>query len=397
MGHSNKFLEVFGIESTTSEIRKFAEKLGIPIERIQFYNKTNTLPSGTDLERILQISKKSLPELMLRMGVVDRKLLKAISEHAPEIAMMLGNEHFPSKQPVNELTPVFKTNLGELYKGDCISVMKKLDSESVDMIFTDPPFNLNKLYPSKIDDKLKEESYLSWCEEWLEECVRMLKYGGSLFLWNLPAWNLKAAEFLNSRLKFKHWIAVDIKYSLPISGRLYPSHYSLLYYHKGDKPKTFHPDRLAMSVCGKCFGELKDYGGYKDKMNPKGINLSDVWLDIPPVRHAKYKRRQDANELSLKLLDRIIEMSTDANDVIFDPFGGSGTTYIVAELKGRKWIGTEIGPEDDIVNRFNMLDDEGHLLNKYRSNYNSLFPDKVRKERLKLNLWTCETLPQKPL
>ena len=82
---------------------------------------------------------------------------------------------------------------------------------------------------------------------------------------------------------------IDIKYSLPIQKRLYPSHYALLYFIKGDKPAIFHPDRQPVSCCRHCGGELRDYGGYKDKMNPKGVNLSDVWTDIPPVRHAKYK------------------------------------------------------------------------------------------------------------
>jgi site-specific DNA-methyltransferase (adenine-specific) len=134
--------------------------------------------------------------------------------------------------------------------------------------------------------------------------------GGSLFIWNLPKWNTSISGYLNNLLTFRHWISVDIKCNLPISARLYPSHYSLLYYCKGEKPKTFHPDRLPMQVCPSCKTDLRDYGGYKDKMNPRGVNLTDVWYDIPPVRHAKYKRR-DANELSLKLLDRVIEMASE--------------------------------------------------------------------------------------
>ena len=71
----------------------------------------------------------------------------------------------------------------------------------------------------------------------------------------------------------------------------------LLYYVKGPQARVFHPDRLPMQVCPHCAGDLRDYGGYKDKMNPRGVNLSDVWWDISPVRHAKYKRRNGANEL----------------------------------------------------------------------------------------------------
>ncbi|MDD2599127.1 MAG: DNA methyltransferase [Kiritimatiellae bacterium] len=157
-----------------------------------------------------------------------------------------------------------------------------------------------------MNDNLKTQEYISWCEKWTDECVRLLKPGGSLFVWNLPKWNSYMASYLNNRLTFRHWISCDIKFSLPIQGRLYPSHYSLLYYCKGEKPTTFKPDRLQMPICPHCCGDLKDYGGYKHKMNPKGINLTDVWLDIPPVRHAKYKKRVGANELSVKLLDRVI-------------------------------------------------------------------------------------------
>lgn len=210
-------------------------------------------------------------------------------------------------------------------------------------------------------------------------------------MWNLPQWNVSLAGILNTRLTFRNWISVDIKYSLPIKNRLYPAHYSLLYYIKGENPRVFRPDRLPMQTCPKCYSELKDYGGYKSKMNPLGINMSDVWTDIPPVRHAKYKRRVGANELSLKLLDRVIEMASDEGDLVLDPFGGSGTTYMAAELKRRKWIGTEIGPLDDIQDRFNAIDLERQILDSYRSNINCLFTEKTKTKRKEYGLWTDDT------
>jgi site-specific DNA-methyltransferase (adenine-specific) len=60
-------------------------------------------------------------------------------------------------------------------------------------------------------------------------------------------------------------------------------------------------------------------------MNPAGVNLTDVWYDIPPVRHSKYKKRA-ANELSLKLMDRVVALASDPGSLVLDPFGGSGTT-----------------------------------------------------------------------
>jgi site-specific DNA-methyltransferase (adenine-specific) len=87
-------------------------------------------------------------------------------------------------------------------------------------------------------------------------------------------------------------------------------------------------------------------------LNPKGLNLTDVWDDIPPVRHWRFKSpKRKANTLSTKLLDRIIELSTDPGGIILDPFGGSGTTFAVCEKKGRRWIGIEKESTDVISER----------------------------------------------
>lgn len=269
------------------------------------------------------------------------------------------------------MIPILETALGRLYQEDCLQLLPTLEANSVDLVFADPPFNLGKQYTSKINDALASDDYLAWCRQWLDELIRVLRPGGSLFLWNLPKWNLPLGTYLNDKLTFRHWIAVDIKYSLPIQKRLYPSHYSLLYFVKGDKPAIFHPDRLPIACCRHCGGELRDYGGYKDKMNPKGVSLSDVWTDIPPVRHAKYKKRE-ANALSLKLMDRIVSMATDPGSTVLDPFGGSGTTYVAAELTERKWIGCELDC-GAILERFDTLEDDREHLAQIQGNKNTLF------------------------
>jgi site-specific DNA-methyltransferase (adenine-specific) len=155
-----------------------------------------------------------------------------------------------------------------------------------------------------------------------------------------------------------------------------------LYFVKGSKPAIFHPDRLPVPCCRRCGGELRDYGGYKDKMNPKGVSMSDVWTDIPPVRHAKYKKR-DANALALKLVDRVVAMASDPGSVVLDPFGGSGTTYVAAELTGRRWIGSELEC-DSILERFGMIDDDREHLAQIQANKNTLFASSDIKRRIKL-------------
>lgn len=393
MEYSDQFFKALGINSGRGgNLARFSKESGISAKKLRYYNENNIVPTGFDLEKIM--GKVGISEMLLRlkMGRVNKDILEAIQCNADELYETLNSYKPNIESPMGECPMVFQTDLGQLYQGDCYSLLKTIDSDSVDLIFADPPFNLSKLYPSEVNDNLRVEKYLNWCEEWITECARILKPGGAFFLWNLPKWNASLTGILGGVLSFRNWVGVDIKLSLPIQNRLYPSHYSLLYYIKGERPNTFHPDRLAMDVCPKCFGDLKDYGGYKDKMNPKGVNLSDIWTDIPPVRHAKYKRRKGSNELSLKLLDRIIEMASNEGDVVFDPFGGSGTTYMAAELKRRRWIGVEIGSSDIIEQRFEMIDDEREILNSYRSKINTLFTEKTKGKRLQRGLWTCETV-----
>lgn len=248
------------------------------------------------------------------------------------------------------MEPIFETALGRLYQADCLEVMRQLSDESVDLVFADPPFNLGKDYGAGIDDLLDEDHYLAWCERWIGECARLLSPGGAFYLYNIPKWNIPLGGFLNATgLQFRHWIAIDIKNGLPIQNKLYPAHYSLLYYTKG-RPRVFSRPRLPIQVCRHCGGDVKDYGGHRSKLHPDGINLSDVWLDIPPVRHRRTKVR-GANALSERLLERVLTISSEPGDTVFDPFGGSGTTYAVAEDMHRHWVGAEIGDIEPIRRR----------------------------------------------
>lgn len=124
---------------------------------------------------------------------------------------------------------VFSTDLGMLFEGSCLQLLPKIKSNSIDTVFADPPFNLSKEYGPGVDDALSDSEYISWCKEWLDESIRVLKHGGAIFVYNLPKWNIFTGNYLsNGGLIFRHWIAVNIKLSFPIPGRLYPSHYSLL-------------------------------------------------------------------------------------------------------------------------------------------------------------------------
>ena len=86
---------------------------------------------------------------------------------------------------------------------------------------------------------------------------------------------------------------------------------------------------------------LKDYGGKKDLLHPFGPLVSDVWTDIHRIKH-NGKRDSHPCQLPIHLMDRLVLMSTDENDIILDPFSGTGTTAISAKRLGRKYIGFEL-------------------------------------------------------
>jgi site-specific DNA-methyltransferase (adenine-specific) len=240
---------------------------------------------------------------------------------------------------------VYSTKLGKVYQADCLELLASLKDASVQTLFADPPFNLKKHYGKNGHDNLPAATYLEWSKKWIAESVRVLAPGGALFIYNLPKWLIEYGCYLNSlpQMTFKHWIAVDKAHSLPIPNRLSPSHYGLLYYIKGERPRVFNRDlvRTPVQACRHCGKDVKDYGGHKKYLNPKGLNLTDVWDDVPPVRHRKYKNRP-ANELAPIIIERIVKLTTNAGDLICDPFAGGGVTAYVAERHRRRWIVGEI-------------------------------------------------------
>jgi site-specific DNA-methyltransferase (adenine-specific) len=246
--------------------------------------------------------------------------------------------------------PFLTSTRGVLFQSDCLDILSKMRDESIHCVFADPPFNLRKDYSNGHSDDLAEHEYLDWCHAWLLECLRVLVPGGSLFIYNIPKWLIDFGSFLmQHQMTFRHWIAISMKNTYPRGNNLYPAHYGLLYFTKGE-PRIFHRIRTPIPTCRHCGKEIKDYGGHRDKLNDNGLNLTDFWEDTSPVRHRKYKTRV-ANELKPMIPERAISMSTNPGDIIFDPFGGGGSTYQVAERLDRNWIGTEIGACEPILER----------------------------------------------
>ncbi|TVS13579.1 MAG: site-specific DNA-methyltransferase [Planctomycetaceae bacterium] len=252
-------------------------------------------------------------------------------------------------------TPFFTTSRGALFADDCLAVLRTMRSAVIDTVFADPPFNLGKDYKNGYHDRVAQAEYMTWCRQWIMECSRVLKPGGSFFIYATPELAVQFAPILGEQLAFRHWIALTMKGTYPRGRKLYPAHYALLYYTRGT-PRVFNRLRLPIETCRHCGKEIKDYGGHRNKMNADGVNLTDFWTDTSPNRHRKFKVRPGVNELKLVIPERAILLSTDPDDLIFDPFGGGGSTYQAAEKHERFWMGTE-------------LYDSSHIRRRIQENY----------------------------
>ncbi|MFW9853618.1 MAG: DNA-methyltransferase [Candidatus Thorarchaeota archaeon] len=222
-----------------------------------------------------------------------------------------------------------------IYQDDCIELLPKFKSDSVDLVITDPPYNLNKAYTSYRDD-LHEDDYVKWCNRWLYQLYRILKPTGSIFVVNLPKWCMYYAIFLDQLMYRQRWIVWDAL-SVP-RGKIMPAHYGLLYYTKS-LDYTFN----------RILTKAKDTFCLRNSCIRKRENdlavqpneISDLWFDLHRIRH---RRDRDPHpcQLPMAMIERIIAMASKKGDLVFDPFMGVGTVAVVAKLMARDYVGIEI-------------------------------------------------------
>lgn len=233
---------------------------------------------------------------------------------------------------------------GEVYHGEALGFLSNIQNCVASIVFLDPPFNLGKDYGNgKKQDRRPPTEYISWLLAIIRESERVLKPGGALFIYHLPSVATQLTGTLNELLKFRHWIAVSMKSTFVRGKWLYPAHYALLYYTKGP-PAHFHRPKLSPVRCKQCNSYLKDYGGYRHIIEKKGINLSDIWEDLSPVRHNNSKSR-GPNELPFKLTERIVAISGAPDELYLDPFAGAGSGVLAALRAGMRFATCDIEEE----------------------------------------------------
>jgi site-specific DNA-methyltransferase (adenine-specific) len=242
---------------------------------------------------------------------------------------------FPVQSDAGELGCL----LDKVHNVDCIDLMRSMPSGSVNMIFADPPFNLNKKY-SSYKDNLPFDEYMAWTKEWLTEACRIIKPDGSIFVYNIPRLLTHTSAILNELAEFRHWIAWNSN-GQPLGKTLQPAHYGILFYTK-DRNSKFYDVRAPHKTCRVCEAYLKDYGGKEHLRHEFGYQVSDVWDDIHRVRHRSKRIDSHPCQLPVHLIERMILMTTDEGDIIFDPFCGGGSAAIASKQLGRRYIGADI-------------------------------------------------------
>jgi DNA modification methylase len=276
-------------------------------------------------ERILALLSEG--KNVLQVNQTKAKVELSVPEHSNGIALNRKTLSIEKNKVVHQSCIDF---LNDLYKKNPYGVF--------DVAFADPPYNLAKNYSTYQDD-LEEHKYIDWCNQWLLGMYHNLKPGGALFVLNIPKWSIYHFNFLADKMIFQNWIVWDAL-STP-AGKFLPAHYSLLYFSKpGAKPKVNlgtdkQIDSREYCLRGPCITKRKKIGNNRKEL------LTDVWRDIHRIKHKK-DRDQHPCQLPTKLMERVIKIFSDEGDLIFDPFGGSGTTAIGAKLLNRNYIITEL-------------------------------------------------------
>lgn len=241
---------------------------------------------------------------------------------------------------------------GSLYQGDSIEWLKSLNSKSVDLIFADPPYNIKK---AEWDTFESQQAYVDWSLLWIVEASRVLKSTGSLYICGFS--EILADLKLPSQKFFKgcRWIVWHYKNKANLGKDWGRSHESILHLRKS-REFIYNVDDVRVPYGAHTLkyplhpqAETSQYNNGKPKRDnwiphPRGGKPKDV-LEIPVLSNGMAERTKHPTQKPEELLRKIILASSNGNDLVIDPFIGSGTTAVVSEQLGRKWMGCDSSSE----------------------------------------------------
>lgn len=229
---------------------------------------------------------------------------------------------------------------------DCLTTLKSIKNECIDLIFADPPYNLGKDFGNNSDNWSDRKEYLNWCYSWIDECFRILKPDGTFYLMN----STQNIPYISVYLQENYYVLNDIIWAYDSSGvqskKKYGSLYEPIIMAVKDKNAKYtfnYNDILVEAKTGAKRG-LIDYR----KNPPQPYNAKKVPGNVWEFSRVRFLMEEYENHPSQKpeaLLERIIKASSNIGDIVLDPFGGAFTTGAVAIKNNRKIISMDINEE----------------------------------------------------
>jgi len=258
-------------------------------------------------------------------------------------------------------------NWDQIRHGDCIEGLKSLADGSIDLAFADPPFNIGYQY-DVYQDNLENDEYLTWTRDWMSEVKRVLKEDGTFWLAIGDEYAAELKVMMQRELGFtcRSWVIWYYTFGVNCTKKFNRSHAHLFHMVKDSKQFTFNADSVRVPSARQLVygdkranakGRLPDDTWVLRPQNlPQGFGADDDTWYFPRVA-GTFKERQGFHgcQMPEQLLGRIIRVSSDAGDVVLDPFGGSGTTLAVAKKLDRRFLGFELS-EDYVTAIENRLD-----------------------------------------
>lgn len=240
----------------------------------------------------------------------------------------------------------------DVWAGDCLTLLKRLPPNSVDLAFADPPFNIGYQY-DQYEDKKPKAAYLDWTEQWLAAVTRTLKPDGSFFVAIGDEYAAEIKIRLDALgLTMRNWIIWHYTFGVNCSRKFNRSHAHIFYYVRNAKRFTFNPDDIRVPSA-----RMTTYADRR--ANPVGKLPDDTWVLRPQETADHFQAESDTWSVSRvcgtfrertehpcqmpeSLLERIIRVASNPGDLVLDPFAGSGTTLAVAKRLRRQYLGMEL-------------------------------------------------------
>ena len=236
----------------------------------------------------------------------------------------------------------------EVFVGDCRELLQRLPERSVDLVFADPPFNWQVPY-DRWQDGMPRAEYLQFTRDWLDGCIRVLADHASLWV-NIP--DDTAAEIVvhlkDRGLQMVNWCIWHYRFGQNRNENFISSKVHALYFARDKGNRRWDPslileptDRAAVYADKRTWDKKEGVDGLRV---PLDVWYGPFWGRIQG--NNKERRAQHCNQLPETYLHRVIAACSRPDDLVLDPFLGSGTTCTIARAMGRRSIGIEFSPEN---------------------------------------------------